>query len=77
MMNKLSDIKVGTSVRLNEIYDSPLKSKFLELGFTPGQEIIVSFVAPFGDPIAVTINEFTIALRKEEADLLNVEALSE
>ncbi|MBI4860160.1 MAG: ferrous iron transport protein A [Candidatus Riflebacteria bacterium] len=39
----------------------------LELGFTPGQRVVLVAVAPFGDPVAVSLRGTVIALRQGEA----------
>jgi ferrous iron transport protein A len=45
-----------------------LESRLLELGFIEGAEIKVLHEGPFGgDPIAVRVNDTTIALRRREA----------
>lgn len=45
-----------------------LESRLLELGFVEGAEIEVLHEGPMGrDPIAVRLNDTTIALRRREA----------
>ena len=45
-----------------------LESRLLELGFVEGAEISVLHEGPFGrDPMAVRVNNTTIALRRREA----------
>ena len=45
-----------------------LESRLLELGFIEGAEIRVLHEGPFGrDPMAVRVNDTTIALRRREA----------
>jgi ferrous iron transport protein A len=45
-----------------------LESRLLELGFVEGADVEVLHEGPFGrDPIAVRINDTTIALRRREA----------
>ena len=45
-----------------------IESRLLELGFVEGAEIKVLYEGPIGrDPIAVRINDTTIALRRREA----------
>ena len=45
-----------------------LESRLLELGFVEGAEVEVLHEGPFGrDPIAVRVNDTTIALRRREA----------
>jgi ferrous iron transport protein A len=47
---------------------SELESRLLELGFVEGADIKVLHEGPFGrDPIAVQVNNTTIALRRREA----------
>src|SRR5258708_32936612 len=47
---------------------SEIESRLLELGFVEGAEIKVLHEGPIGrDPIAVRINQTTIALRRREA----------
>ncbi len=45
-----------------------LESRLLELGFVEGADVKVLHEGPFGrDPIAVRVNDTTIALRRREA----------
>ncbi len=54
---------------------SELESRLLELGFVEGVEIAVLHEGPFGrDPIAVRVNDTTIALRRREAMAILVTA---
>jgi len=55
MTSKLSSIQPGKSVIVNEIADSVLRPKLMEMGVIIGQELTVLFRAPFGDPIADSI----------------------
>ena len=52
-----------------------LESRLLELGFIEGAEIKVLHEGPFGrDPMAVRVNDTTIALRRREAMAILVTA---
>jgi ferrous iron transport protein A len=45
-----------------------LERRLLELGFVEGADVEILHVGPFGqDPIAVRVNDTTIALRRREA----------
>ena len=46
--------------------------KLLELGFTPGQMVTVIAKSPFKDPVAVCVRGTVIALRKQEAECIQV-----
>ncbi|MEI6557053.1 MAG: FeoA family protein [Rhodospirillaceae bacterium] len=51
-----------------------LERRLLEIGFVEGAAVEVLHEAfPKGDPIAVRINEHTVALRRAEADAVLVE----
>jgi len=54
-----------------------IESRLLELGFVEGAEIKVLHEGPIGrDPIAVRINDTTIALRRREAMAIVVTSLN-
>jgi ferrous iron transport protein A len=56
---------------------SEIESRLLELGFVEGVEIKVLHEGPIGrDPIAVRINDTTIALRRREAMAILVTSLN-
>ncbi len=45
----------------------PVKRRLVDMGLTPGTEILVRKVAPFGDPIEVNLRGYELSLRKEDA----------
>ena len=45
----------------------------MDMGVTKGVEIFVRKVAPFGDPIEVTVRGYELSLRKAEAENILVE----
>ncbi|NWF90724.1 MAG: ferrous iron transport protein A [Ignavibacteriaceae bacterium] len=51
----------------------PSSRRILEIGFTPGQEIELMNVSTFNDPLAFSIRGTLIALRRNEADCIEVE----
>ena len=62
---------------VNEIADSVLRPKLMEMGVIAGQELTVLFRAPFGDPIAVDVNGYMLSLRLDEAALIEVVDINE
>ena len=42
-------------------------SRLLDLGITPGEEVVVTHTSPLGDPIVIRIRGTSLALRKREA----------
>ena len=45
----------------------------MDMGITKGTEIYVRKVAPLGDPIEVTVRGYELTLRKDDADILEME----
>lgn len=47
--------------------------RLLDLGLTPGADICVVQVAPFGDPLIVLVRGTRLALRRREAGWIKVQ----
>ncbi len=50
-----------------------IRRRLLDLGIVHGTNIIPVLKSPSGDPTAFLVRGSTIALRKEDADLIDVE----
>jgi ferrous iron transport protein A len=57
--------------------DPEYKSKLLRMGLIKNTKLKVVRVAPLGDPIEISINNYHIILRKEEANCVEVELVDE
>lgn len=68
-------IPVTHAAIIQEILDSPLKINLMELGFMPGKRITLHYSAPMGGPMAFKLDETILALRKNEASLIEVQLL--
>ena len=69
-LDKLKPGESGTIVSFNEGENA---LKFMEMGCTPGEVVLLDSVAPLGDPIAIVVSGYKLSLRKSEASLINVE----
>lgn len=49
-----------------------VKRRLVDMGLTPGTEIKVKKIAPFGDPIEVNLRGYALSLRKEDAGQITV-----
>lgn len=49
------------------------RQRLLMLGITPGVVIKLIRVAPLGDPVEISVRGSLVTLRKEEADVMDVE----
>ena len=73
-MKTLKDVAVGDSAIVRKLSgEGALKRRIMDMGVTKGVEIFVRKVAPFGDPIEVTVRGYELSLRKAEAENILVE----
>lgn len=72
-MRKLSDLRRNDKGVIKSFLDQELSVKMLEMGCLPGIEVSVNLVAPLGDPIAITIGDYCLSIRKEDAELIILE----
>ncbi len=75
MLMTASKMPITRSAIIREITDSPLKINLMELGFLPGKTITLHHSAPLGGPMAFRLEETLLALRKNEASLIEVQLL--
>ena len=73
-MKTLRDVKVGESATVKAIHGAgALKRRIMDMGITKGTQIYVRKVAPLGDPVEVTVRGFELSLRKDDADIFEME----
>ena len=58
---------------IKSIDEGPMKPKLLELGCVPGERFELTNVGRAGDPVAISLGSFKLALRKSEAQTIQVE----
>ena len=68
-MGTLNDLKVGHSGVIVSVGGSSptVRRRLIDMGLTPGTEITVRKVAPFGDPLEIRLRGYELSLRKESA----------
>lgn len=71
-IKKLSEINTGTIVKIEQFLEEELQIKLMEMGFIIGEEIVVNQKAPQGSPICITVCNYQLSLRVEEADKILV-----
>ncbi len=76
MNNTLATSKIGEILKVTKILPSEISSKLLEMGFYVGKEIEIIYKAPFGDPIAIQVGDYVLSMRKNEAQLIEIERLN-
>ncbi|MEY3186754.1 MAG: hypothetical protein RL675_578 [Bacteroidota bacterium] len=72
-MKKLSDLGVGQKGIIASKNDDELVLKLMEMGFLPGEQVVVEQIAPLGDPISVMVAGYQVILRISEAEAIFIE----
>jgi DtxR family Mn-dependent transcriptional regulator len=75
----LADAERGEPVRvtgLSPACQGPQRRRLLDLGVVPGTEIVPELVSSGGDPVAYRIRSALIALRREQAEWVEIETPS-
>ena len=69
----LTDLPVGKDARVIAVNGtSMITRRMLEMGVIPGVTVQVVKMAPFGDPIEIRVRGYSLAMRKTEADAIEV-----
>lgn len=73
-MKTLRDIKVGGRARVVKVHgEGALRRRIMDMGITRGVEIYVRKMAPLGDPIEINLRSYELSLRRDDAELIEVE----
>ena len=69
----LSELSAGQEARIHDfIEENDTCARLEEMGVTPGESVEIIRYAPMGDPVEIKIRGYSLSLRKEEADLIQV-----
>ncbi len=73
-MKTLRQAKIGDTVTVVKLHgEGAVKRRIMDMGLTKGVGVHVRKVAPLGDPIEVTVRGYELSIRKEDADMVEVE----
>lgn len=73
---KLTNIPDGESARvINVGGNNQITRRLMEMGVVPGVSIRMIKSAPFGDPLEISLRGYNLAMRKSEADQIEVQNL--
>ena len=71
---RLKEAIVKSTVKVVKLHgEGAVKRRIMDMGITKGVEIYVRKVAPLGDPVEVTVRNYELSLRKDDAQLIEVE----
>jgi len=70
----LNMLKTGQTAIVKRIYSiNAERRRMVDLGILPGTRIENVMPSPLGDPIAYRIRSAVVALRREQAELIEIE----
>lgn len=73
-MMTLDEVACGQCVRVNRVCGcGAIRRRLMDMGMVKGVPVEVLRTAPMGDPIAYRVRGYQLALRKSEAQLIEVE----
>ena len=71
----LAALREGERARVTELQaQNGMRRRLLDLGLTPGTHVECELKSPSGDPAAYRIRGALIALRRRDAESINIEA---
>ena len=75
-MKTLKEVPCGTTAKVTKLTgEGPVKRRNMDMGITKGVEVFVRKVAPFGDPVEITVRGYELSLRKADAGMIQVEVI--
>ena len=69
----LTNLPVGRDARVIAVNGTGrVTRRLMEMGVIPGVAVKVVKMAPFGDPIEIRVRGYSLAMRRSEADAIDV-----
>ena len=69
----LKELAIGKAATIVTVGgEGALRQHLLDMGLTPGTEVLVRKIAPLGDPIEVFLRSYELTLRQEDAKKIQV-----
>lgn len=72
MAKNVTEMKPGETAVIAHFDDEQIAVKLMEMGLLPGTAVRFNFSAPFGDPICVTVSDYDLSLRLDEAATISI-----
>ncbi|HOJ11339.1 MAG TPA: FeoA family protein [Clostridiales bacterium] len=69
----LDKLPVGETAIITRVGgEGALRCRLLDMGIIPKTKVVVCKVAPLGDPIEIRIRDYTLTLRMEDAEKIEI-----
>lgn len=72
---QLKNMKIGAKACITRLLsgEKTYRHKLIAMGLIPGTRLVITRIAPLGDPIEITVRGVALSLRKHEASILLLE----
>ena len=73
-MKTLKDVPVGETCTVKKIHgQGAVRRRIMDMGVTKNTEIYVRKLAPLGDPLEVNVRGYELSIRKDDAQMIEVD----
>ncbi len=70
----LANVQIGAKAKVrNVLGNDAISKRLMEMGIVPGVSVRVVKTAPFGDPIEIRVRGYNLAMRRNEAEAIEVD----
>ncbi len=72
-MRTLKNLPTGARAKVVAVHgNNAITKRLMEMGIVPGAALRVVKTAPFGDPLEIRVRGYHLAMRRSEADAIEV-----
>ncbi len=72
-MKTIKSLAIGEKATIKKLYlEGVTRRRIMDMGLTKGTEVYIHRVAPLGDPIELNVRGYELAIRKADAELIEV-----
>jgi len=72
-MRTLKDARIGETVTVVKVHgEGAIKRRIMDMGITKGISIKIRKVAPLGDPFELTVRGYELTLRRDDAEMIEI-----
>lgn len=69
----LEELEIGEKATVRKLKSSEaVRRRIMDMGITKGVQVSIVKIAPLGDPIQLLVRGYDLALRREDAKLIEV-----
>lgn len=70
---RLANVEIGSVAKVKFVHgNNRISKRLMEMGIIPGISIKVIKTAPFGDPIEIRVRGYNLAMRRNEAEAIEI-----